>query len=285
MATTLIATIERAAREAEAGWRSVITGRGAAYIEDSALISNEYDTSSWMGLFLYLPASAAADQQRRVLDTAGYTVGAGRLSFAPLLPFGVLPTVGATYYATGFLPVHPMPGLPYSWEQAANEALRRERFLDEVSLGTGDSSGTYEFDVTASVPSVLQRDDVRRIRIRRTVAGSIYAYQDADKNGRYWESRIDEGHVKVLLYPPPSTADTVLVECARTYLEGDTDATTDATALGGDLALTAALVRAQVFEALNGFRSSHGKYQDELASALRNLEIARHGNAAVGLGT
>lgn len=284
MATTLIATIEQAARTAEAGWKSLITGLGAAYIEDTGLIDNEYDANSWGGVFLYLPAQAAADQQRRVSETAGYTVGSGRLGWSASRPFGVNPSVGATYYATGYVPVHPMPGLPYSWEAAVNEALRLERYQDEVSFGVGDSSGTYEFDVSATVPGVVSEDDIRSVRLRTTITGTVYAYQDATKNGRYVKVDEDAGHIKVRLYPAPSTSETVLITTLRTAIEGDTLITADAASLAIPLDLAAAATRAQLFRRLNGFRSTSGKYKEELARAEADLAMVRHNAATAGAG-
>lgn len=284
MATTLIATIEQAARTSEAGWKSVITARASAYIEDSGLIDNEYDTNSWGGVFLYFPGSAAADQQRRVTEAAGYTVGSGRLAWNAARPFGALPAVGATYYATGYVPIHPTPGLPYSWEAAVNEAMRVERYVDEVSFGVGDSSGTFEFDVTATVPGVLSEDDIRGVRLRTTITGTVYAYQDATRNGRYVKIDEDAGHVTVRLYPPPSTSETVLITTMRTAMEGDTVITSDAASIPMALDLAAAATRVQLFRRLNGFRSTAGRYKEELARAEADLMIVRHLPQTAGRG-
>lgn len=278
--------IEHAMRRSEAGWKSALTAAGTTTtVTDAGLVDHEHDTNSWSSIFLYTPGSATSDQLRRVKADAGYTVGSGILAIASGHPWGVAPAIGATYYACGHAPIHPMPGQSYSWFAALNDALRREYYIDEVSLGVGLTSGQREFSVTATVPSALRLEDVQSVRLRTDPQGNgVYRYQDAQKNGYDYDVTEDAGVVTIKFLYAPTTSQTILVKVRRSYVEA-TELTADSDSVSCELFRASAAVRVAFFKALNGMPSTRGKFDVELKLAIDAYNDVRQSITPVGKGT
>lgn len=159
---------------------------------------------------------------------------------------------------------------------------RRVAFVTVEQANTGTGSAT----LTIRRPSSIPNDDweptasaVQRVLLRTVDSDGNYWDVEADRNGRFYRTAMDEGRLAVELYPTPSTDQIVVAVVSRGYpnLVADADLTNCPT----DLAWKAA--RWKVYEHLNQHPATVGKYKEELRSAYASFAEERRRHTLVPL--
>lgn len=269
-------TLERlrmyAAREAGWGWEGT-SGQSttssvlhAPELADSA-VDDKYAEGAW----IYRPGAVAADKVRAV---SSFDV-TSRL-FTPSRTWGVF-AAGETYQVFGLAPPIDHPGQPFSWDRAVANAFSTRwcKFIDQLNLGNGTSTGTQEFSLATHLGYMNPDNDIRKVLLRTFDNDGEPHDLDHSKNGRWWRL-INNGpaDVKLWLNSAPREDETVIVEVrrqpSRPYVDSDV--------IDCPFELAWRAVRWAMFRSMNVATS--GKYVTDEQFALDEL-MAEHRERAV----
>lgn len=246
------------------GFVSACTALGAVgLLIDAALADNGVDEDFLRGAWIYRPDGDAVDKLRRIAASNGFDATASSLAPVSTRPWVTPPANAEAYELYNLFPPTDQPGAPYSWDRAVRDGLADVWFVDELTIGTGDSNSTRRFDISAHA-AYVRRDYCRRVLLRVTDDNGNSTDFDASTNSWYW--RINEnvnGRVLELeLSAAPGSNQTVILEVNRQ--DADLYIDTDVCRVPEDVAV-AATIRA-AYRRLNEVLQP-GKFAAELAGA------------------
>lgn len=259
-----------AAEFAGRGFSSITTDNGAAVtgLIDAPLADEGESVKYLEGSWVYIHGAAAADQLRRVA-TDGFTPVSGTLKPSRAWSADAVVASGTPYHIYQMLPPHKAAGQPYSWAEAVRDAMWALKYEDELNLGEGTLLWKDEFDLSPWL-EWIEEESVQGIWLRRDDSNGNFLWQDASKNGRYWEWRRNGvNSLGVRLRPPPLVTETIIVKVQRPYDKPFSD--TDVVIIQNrDIAIRAtALAAYQHMNAANDGR--YAKEEAMMTAELRKL--------------
>lgn len=257
---TLNLAIFEAATRIGAAFQGITTGaQDVSYLQDAVLRDQGVDPKFLEGAWIQRPNAADASDYVRRVARDGFDVDNGRLD--PVRDWGAAPSTGETYRVFLLLPPYDQAGFAWSWARAVREALNEISYADQLDLGEGTSLWASAFNLR-TFDTYIREEDIGRVLKRTTDGNGNYSYRDARKNGGFVEYRENgPDDLSIIIQPPPTTAETVIVEVNRRYatLYRPVDVT--------DCPLEL-IARAAAFKALSYLnRIQAGKYAQEVAQA------------------
>lgn len=257
--TTLLDVIAEAAKLADAGFTSVVSGTSTTTeLVDEVLLDHGEDSKYQEAAWVYLPAAAAADQLRRIKKDGFNTANGG---LQPVRAWSTEPVADDVYHLYLLIPPFSYAGAPYSWADAARDGLSYCEYVDQVDLGVGTSDRDTRFSLGTHL-GYIRRENVREVIIRTFDSNDVPTDKDASKNGRYWEAvENGRGELSLDIFPAPLSTEHVIVEINRR--DAEIYAADDIT--GCPLRLAARATVWKVYEHLNEVQP--GRYKAELVSA------------------
>lgn len=241
------------------GFAGTMTATGGANsFFDDVLRDNSEDEDYLGGLWFLRPAASdPADVVHRARPEP-FVAATGEV--LTVRDWVNVPADGDVYVAFRFMPpVRSRTG--YSWMDALAEGLAMIEYPDELNIGTGTAVGQNRFDLTPF--GYVEPGRVYRVIGREIDTDGVYHEMNWGEELRTWEAvENGRGSVTLILEPPPSTTQDVIVSCHRRFdrvyeLTDETDCPP---------ALAAAACVVKVYEYLNS-RDGGNRWAAELAGA------------------